>query len=99
QLQHRAMRGGVAIKGDAYRRSPLRLQRLAKECLGRLHIAVGAQAKVDSLAFSIDGTIEIGPLAADLHIGLVDAPRATGLASELIPALLELGHETLDPAH
>ena len=75
------------------------LQRLAEERLGRLHIAVGAQAKVNCLAFSIDSTIEIRPLAPNLHIGLVDAPGSTGLAGEAIPALLELGHETLDPAH
>ena len=65
---------------------------------GSLHVAVGAQAKVHRLAVSIGGTIGIRPPAADLHIGLVDAPGSTSFASESIPPLLKLGHETLDSA-
>lgn len=93
------MRGRVTVQGDADRSSPLSLQRLAEERLGRLHIAVGAQPEINCLALSIDGAIEIGPIAPDLHVGFIDAPRATGLASESIPAPLELGHEPLYPAH
>jgi hypothetical protein len=36
---------------------------------------------------------------ANLHIGLLDAPRSTGLAGKSIPTLLELRHETLNPSH
>ena len=57
---------------------------------------MGAQAEVNGLACSIDGPVEIGPLASDLQI--VDAPIWTGFAGEAIPALLELGREPLDPS-
>ena len=67
------------------------LQRLAKECFGGLHIAVGAQSEVDGLPFAIDDPVQIGSLAANLHVGLVDAPRSPDLAGKAIPALLDSG--------
>jgi hypothetical protein len=77
QLPDCAMRGGVAVKGDADGWSALRLQGLSKECLGCLHIAVGAQAEVLGLPIAIDGPEEVGPSAA-LDVGFIDAPRSTG---------------------
>jgi hypothetical protein len=99
QFAHCTVRGGVAVQCDAHRRAALSLQRLAKERLRRLHIAVGAQAEVHGLTLAIDSPVKVAPLAANLHVRFVDAPRSTGLASESVPALLELGHELLHPSH
>src|SRR5690242_7940413 len=40
--------------------------------------------------------VKIRPTASDFDVGLIDAP---GPPSEAVPALLELRHIALDPAH
>src|SRR5580698_11346751 len=39
------------------------------------------------------------PLAADFHVGLVDAPRRTYRPRELVPATLELRNIMMHPTH
>ena len=51
-------------------------QHLAEEALRRIGIALGCQQEVDGVAVLVDGTIQRPPLAADLHIGLIDPDRA-----------------------
>jgi hypothetical protein len=47
---------------------------------------------------SIYRSIQIGPDAADLDIGLIDPPGLAGLAGKVVPATLKFRHEALHPA-
>jgi hypothetical protein len=51
---------------------------------GRGVISFGAQQEVDSVAVAVDRAVQVLPLAADLHVGLVHPPAST--------------HRTLAPA-
>jgi hypothetical protein len=42
---------------------------------------------------------QIGPFAADLHVGLLDAPRRTCRLRELVPATLEFRNIMMHPTH
>lgn len=64
-------------------RSAMTLQPLSEEALGCRQVALLAEPKLDCVTDSVDGAIEIHPLAADLDVGLVDMPFA--------------GHATLAP--
>ena len=68
------MRCGIAIKRNDTRRTSLRLQGLSEEEFGSRYIATGAQSEINGPAFPVDGSVKIRPDAADLDIGLVDAP-------------------------
>src|SRR6266481_489829 len=46
----------------------------AEECLSSGDTAIGTQQKIDSFAVLVDGPIQVVPLAADLDVGLIDAP-------------------------
>src|SRR5271157_2288380 len=47
----------------------------------------------------VDGPVEIGPLAADLHVGLVDAPAGRARPAPLpTQPFLDLGRVFLNPA-
>src|SRR6516164_9076731 len=66
---------------------------------GRDDIAPGAKTKVHGSSLAIDRSIQIHPLAADLHVGLVDAPKGPDRPGEPVPAALELGCIVMHPAH
>src|ERR1700728_1753110 len=83
------MRSRITVQCDGPRRRSLHLDRLAKERLGRGDIAPGAEPKVYGLSVAIYRPVQIDPLAADLHVGLVDAPRRPYRPRELVPATLE----------
>src|SRR3970282_205346 len=46
------------------------------------------QHRVQEVAISVDGPVEVAPAAADFHVGLVDVPGAAGLAAALGAQLL-----------
>jgi hypothetical protein len=98
-LAHGTMRRRIAIQRNGTRRLALRSFGPPKEGLGRCDVAVLAQHKVDAPATSIDRPIQVRPFAADLDVRFIDAPRASDRASESVPALLELRHVALNPAH
>ena len=72
---------------------------LRKKRLGRPDIALAAQAKIDGPTFAIHRSVQVHPLAADLHVGLVDAPRWAGRPGEPVPAAFELRCVIVHPAH
>ena len=74
------------------------VQCLAEEALGRCRVARRREVEVDRVPVLIDGPVQIGPLAADLHVGLVDAPAGRAWPAPL-PAepLLDLGRVPLNP--
>ena len=71
----RKIRGrGIAIKRNDTRRTLLRPQRLPEEELGGRYIATRAQPEINGPALPVHGSVKINPDAADLDIGLINAP-------------------------
>ena len=79
-LAHGSMRCGIDIQSDADGSTPVGVERLAEDCLGRCNVSLWTQPEVDCFALLVHGTVEIDPSAAHLQICLVDAPRAASLA-------------------
>src|SRR5271165_1265039 len=74
-------------------------QRLAEKALRRRRAAGRGEVEVDSVPMLVDGPVEIGPLAADLHVGLVDAPAGRARPAPLpTQPFLDLGRVFLNPA-
>ena len=55
-------------------RSALPRKRLAEEALGRGRVARRRKVELDGVAVLVHGPIQVGPLAPDLHVGLVHPP-------------------------
>ena len=91
------MRCRVAIQRDRLGRASLSPDCLREERLCCRHVAPGAEAKIDPLSRPVNSAVEIGPFAANLHIGLVDSPGLTGGRSKPIPAFDELRRVALHP--
>src|SRR5271165_4126790 len=74
-------------------------QRLAEKALRRRRVARRGEGEVDGVPMLVDGPVEIGPLAADLHVGLVDAPAGRARPAPLpTQPFLDLGRVFLNPA-
>ena len=91
--QHAADRPRVGAM--PVRRHPVRSEALgrpgrAEERLGRLHVAVLAEHRVDQVAAAVDRPIQVGPAAADLQIRLIDVPSGAGAAPPAMPAFAQL---------
>src|ERR1700752_1925282 len=93
------MRCRTTVQCDGPRRRSIHFDRLAKERLGCGNVPLGAKPKVYSLSIAIYRPVQVDPLAADLHVGLVDPPRLTYRPRELVPATLELRNIMMDPTH
>jgi hypothetical protein len=68
-----------------------------KEPLSCSHITPSAQEEVDRAACFIHGAIQVDPLASDLEVSLIHAPRVDDRPRVPAPALLKYRHVTLDP--
>src|SRR5262245_28857543 len=88
----------IPIKGDLLGYAAL-LNCLLQEPLRGGDIAVFTQEKVDGLSLGVDSSIEIGPLAFDLNVGFVDAPRRTHGPGKALPAFCKLWDIPLHPPH
>src|SRR5208337_2679003 len=74
-------------------------QRLAEKALRRRRVARRGEVEVYGVPMLVDGPVEIGPLAADLHVGLVDAPAGRARPAPLpTQPFLDLGRVFLNPA-
>jgi hypothetical protein len=93
------MRRSIAVERDRLRDARLGLHRFAEEGFGGGYVTPRAQPEVDCPARSIDGTIEIAPLASDFDVCFVNTPRPTNCKGISAPALLELRCVVLDPSH
>src|SRR4051812_2462726 len=91
------MRRRAAVQRDRLRSASLSPDCLREERLCSRHVAPGAEAKIDRLSRPVNGAVEIGPFAANLHVGLVDAPRPTGCRGRPVPAFDELRRVALHP--
>src|SRR6202048_4538446 len=71
--------------------------RPGKEPLGGCNVTPFAQEKVDGSTLLIDGTIEVDPLAFDLEVSLIHAPRVTHRSGVRLPTLFKIRHVALHP--
>ena len=51
-------------------------KRLAQEAFGRRQVTVFAEEELDRVANTVDGAVEIHPLAANLDVGFIPVPPA-----------------------
>src|SRR5215831_17048266 len=91
------MRSCIRIESNYPRRSILS-HCLAEEAFGGAHIPSFAQQEVDGSPVFVDGSIEVGPTALHLYIGLITSPGTVNRSSVAAPALFELRNITLHPA-
>src|SRR5271156_4313036 len=94
-----AMRRLIAVERDLVWQLALALERPSEERLGGGDVPLGAKQEIDGVSLFVDSAVEIRPAASDFDVGLIDAPGPPSWASEAVPALLELRHIALDPAH
>ena len=94
-----AMRRLIAVERDLVWQLALALERPSEERLGGGDVPLGAKQEIDGVSLFVDSAVKIRPAASDFDVGLIDAPGPPSWASEAVPALLELRHIALDPAH
>jgi len=94
-----AMRRLIAVERDLVWQWALALERPSEERLGGGNVPLGAKQEIDGVSLFVDSAVKIRPAASDFDVGLIDAPGPSRWASEAVPALLELRHIALDPAH
>src|ERR1700712_3282669 len=85
------MRSRIAVQGDRMWRPALMSDRLLEEGLRCGYIACAAESEVDRLSSLVHRSIEVGPVAAYLDIGLIDSPRTASGPTKAVPTLDELG--------
>ena len=68
-----------------------------KEPLGGCDIPPSAQEKIDGAARFIHGAIEVDPLAFDLEVSLIHAPRVAHRPGVRLPTLFKIRHVALHP--
>jgi hypothetical protein len=61
---------------------------LLEKTLGRLHVEREARYRVNEIAISIHGTIQITPFAMNTHIRLIHVPGPACLTTSLVPQLI-----------
>ena len=94
-----AMRRLIAVERDLVWQLALALERPSEERLGGGDVPLGAKQEIDGLSLFVDSAVKIRPAASDFDVGLIDASGPPSWASKAVPALLELRHIALDPAH
>ena len=94
-----AMRRLIAVERDLVWQLALALERPSEERLGGGDVPLGAKQEIDGVSLFVDSAVKIRPAASDFDVGLIDAPGPPSWASKAVPALLELRHIALDPAH
>ena len=70
--------GGVATDRES----------LLEKLLGGFHIAFLAQARINQVAISINGSIKIVPFSLDPHVGFVDIPGFSCLSMSFFSQLI-----------
>ena len=96
QLVEHSGVGGSTVSGDLGR-DCAGAQRPGEETPGSGQVTPGRQQDVDDLAMLVNGPVEIGPRASDLHVCLVGEPPVTGSMAARPRRLDELGGEPLHP--
>src|ERR1700730_8899861 len=92
------MRSRIAVKGDRLWRPPLLSDRLVVESLRCGYSASPAEPEVERLSSLVPRSLEVGPVAPHLDIGLIDSPRAASGPTKAVPTLDELWGISPDPS-
>src|SRR5438046_2380202 len=64
------------------------LDGLLEKTLGRFHVPLLAQKRIDQIAIPIDGAVKIAPFPMHFEVRFIDVPRLPGLSSALGPQLV-----------
>ena len=88
----------MAIDVDDPRRRAAAGQCQPQEHLRRDQVALGRQHELDGLAGRIDSAIQVGPVASNLQVGLIDPPRPIRTAQLAANPLIQNRCIPLDPA-
>ncbi len=99
KLPRRPMRSLIAIKRYGAQQSAVTIESAMEKRFGRPDISLGAEGEIHRLSLLVHRSIEVGPTAFDLHIGLIDAPRGVSPVGEAVPAFFEILDIALEPAH
>ena len=91
-------RAGRGTAGGDPGRDRARAQRPGKEAPGGPQVTPPGQQDVHDLAMLADRPVQVGPLAGDLHVRLIDEPPVTRSVAAWPGRLDELRSEALDPA-
>src|SRR6187200_3381410 len=91
------MRGSIAVKRELLWNASL-LDRLRKEALGRSHIAVFTQEKINGLSLPIHRAVQVTPLPFDPNVRFITPPRGTYGSGVALPALHKFRDIPLHPA-
>jgi hypothetical protein len=59
-----------------------------KESLGSRHVARLTKHRVDQIALTINGTVQVAPFSLDLYVRLIDVPAPSNLASTFATQVL-----------
>ncbi len=73
----------MPIRGEAERPARPDLDHPAQETACRRPIPLLAEHRVQQVPIPVDGAVEVAPVSAGPHIGLVEVPGAAGLAVAL----------------
>src|ERR671916_2120983 len=82
--------GAVPVRGDPVRSNAGDRPCRAEEGLGRRHVAVLAEHRVDEIAVAVDRAIQVRPAAADLQVCLVRVPVPAAGTAPAVSAPTEL---------
>ena len=66
------------------------MQRFEEEAFGGCSVSRGTEEKFQSMAFRVDGSVEISPGFFDFDVGFIDAPGVSGGFEVRSRALVEL---------
>src|SRR5262249_40631360 len=92
-----AMRRRRRVERDHPRR-PVVFHRFAEKTFGCGYIPSFAQQKIHCSPVFVDGSIEIGPPALHLDIGLVTSPGTVNRSSVAIPSLFRTPEHIVEPS-
>ena len=78
--------GAVTVRGDPVGDLAGGRLRRTEEGLGRRHVAVLAEHRVDQPPVPVDGPVQIDPAASDLGVCFINMPVATAGTTRAMPA-------------
>jgi hypothetical protein len=87
----------MAVRRYAQRASSVEVEQLAKEAAGRIAVAVLAEHRIQEIPVSVDGAVEIAPVASDLHVGLVEIPGDAAAVTTLLAEPVRQGWKRSGP--
>src|SRR5262245_40084451 len=79
-LTNRSRIGVMSVGRHTRGRLSSHLQGGLEKALGRVHITMFTQHRIDEIAISIDGAVEVCPHTSNFDVGFIHMPGAAGLS-------------------